>query len=129
MNLAFKKQLLLICLLVLVSCAKKLQLSDQERLNIKIQIARLSDVPMPFGCEPVLDYINEHSFGYLIKDSDRLDLLQYYLVELDQYGWNLIGQFEGLEQNLIFEKPHKLLSIIIRKQEHKYFVLLLSKNK
>ena len=127
MILVYKKQFLLISLLMLVSCAKKMQFNDQERLNVKIQTARLSDVPMPFGYEPVLDYISEHSFGYLIKSD--LDLLQYYLVELDQYGWNLIGQFEGLEQNLIFEKPHKLLSIIIRKQADKHLVLLLSKNK
>lgn len=127
MILVYKKQFLLISLLMLVSCAKKMQFNDQERLNVKIQTARLSDVPMPFGYEPVLDYISEHSFGYLIKSD--LDLLQYYLVELDQYGWNLIGQFDGLEQNLIFEKPHKLLSIIIRKQADKHLVLLLSKNK
>ncbi len=127
MILVYKKQFLLIGLLMLVSCAKKMQFNDQERLNVKIQTARLSDVPMPFGYKPVLDYISEHSFGYLIKSD--LDLLQYYLVELDQYGWNLIGQFEGLEQNLIFEKPHKLLSIIIRKQADKHLVLLLSKNK
>ncbi len=127
MNLVFKKQFLLISLLLLLSCKKKLQFNDQERLNVRIQTARLSDVPMPFGYEPVLDYINDHSFGYLVKND--LDLLQYYLIELDQYGWNLIGQFDGLEQNLIFEKPHKLLSIIIRKQDDKSLVLLLSKDK
>lgn len=112
---------------MLVSCAKKLQLNDQERLNIKIQMARLADVPMPFGFEPVSKHVDDCSFAYLIKDD--VDLVTYYLTELDQYGWNLTCQFDGLEQNLIFEKPHKLLSIIIRKQEHKYLVLLLSKNK
>jgi len=128
MNLVLKKQLLLIGLLVVVSCTKKAQVSDQDRLQVKIQMARLSDVPLPFGSEPVLKYISDNSFGYLV--SNQIDLLQYYLVELDQYGWNLIGQFDGqLEQNLIFEKPYKLLSIIIRKQEDKFLVLLFTKDK
>ena len=128
MTLIGKKYLLVICLLILSSCVKKSQISDQDRLKIKIQVAHLSDVPMPLGSQPVLKYISDNSFGYLI--SDQTDLLQYYLVELYQYGWDLIGQFDGqFEQNLIFEKPHKLLSIIIRKQDDQWLVLIFSKEK
>ena len=128
MNLVFKKQFFLWTgLLILSSCTKKSLVSDQLKLNVKIQAARLADVPMPFGAQPFLAYISDTSFGYHIKD--QIDLVQYYLLELEQNGWRLIGQFDGPEQNLVFEKPHKLLSIIIRQQKDQFLVLILTKNK
>ncbi len=128
MNLVHLKQCLLISLIILTACTKRMQLTDQERLRVKIQTARLSDVPIPFGAKPVLAYINDTSFAYLINDS-QIDLLQYYTLEMDQSGWNLIGKFSGLEHNLVFEKPYKLVSIMIRKQDKAQFVLILTSDK
>lgn len=128
MKLVHLKKYLLIILIILTSCTKRIQLSDQERLKIKIQTARLSDVPIPFGAKPMLEYIDDFSFAYLIDDN-QIDLLEYYALEMDQNGWQLIGKFRGLEHNLVFEKPYKLMSIIIRKQDKAQFVLILTSDK
>lgn len=129
MKLRFLKQFLLCCAIMLVgsSCVKRARFDDRDRLKIKIQLARLADVPIPLGNKPVLEYIDDNSFAYLQDES--LDLTAYYRAEMDQYGWNLFGAFEGLEQVLVFEKPHKLVSIVIRKQQDQNFVMILTLDK
>ncbi len=121
------KQLLLVLMLILASCVKRERLTSQDRLKIKVEQARLFDVPIPFGAEPVLDYVGGQSFGYRI--SEVVDLSQYYLTKMAQHGWDQVGYFDGIEQNLIFEKPHKLVSIIIRKQQKNSLVLILTSSK
>ena len=115
-------------IMVLVACGKREKLTDSDCLKIKIQTARLSDFPVPLGAKPVLDLISDNSFGYLVSDVE-LDLLKYYTVEMDQYGWSLVGAFDSVERVLIFEKPHKLASIIIRKQGKHCLVLILTADK
>lgn len=129
MKLRLVRQFLL-CFTVLISCscAKRDRFTDQDRLKIKIQMARLADVPIPLGSKPLLDYVGDDSFGYTLGDSS-LDLSAYYRFEMDQYGWNLVGAFEGVEKVLVFEKPHKLVSITIRKQKNQPFVMILAINK
>jgi hypothetical protein len=129
MKLRFVQQFLLcFAILILSSCAKRERFTDQDRLKIKIQLARLADVPMPLGVKPVLDYVGDESFAYTLEDSS-LDLASYYCSEMDQYGWNLVGAFQGLEQVLVFEKPHKLVSIVIRKSKDQNFVVIMAINK
>ena len=126
MKLRFFRQFFLCFVsLLLGSCAKRERFTDQDRLKIKIQVARLADVPMPLGIKPVLDYINDDSFGYTLDDVS-FDLASYYCSEMDQYGWSLVGVFGGVEQVLVFEKPHKMVSVIIRKHKSHIFVLILA---
>lgn len=127
MKLRLLKQFLC-CFLILAfsSCAKRDHFTDQDRLKIKVQVARLADVPMPLGIQPELAYVGDNSFAYTLQDVSSLDLASYYRSEMDQYGWNLLGDFDSVEQILIFEKPHKLVSVTIRKQEKRYFVVILA---
>lgn len=110
---------------MLSGCAKsEKRLTDRDRLKIKIHKARLSDVPIPLGAIPQLKLVGEKSFGYLLG-VDETDLVSYYQVEMEQHGWRLLGQFDSVEKQLIFEKPHKLSSISIRTNKDKYQVLIL----
>jgi hypothetical protein len=133
MKFKFHKIAFLVLLFSLTACSQRKKISDQDTFKIKVQLARLSDVPVPVGIEPVLDWISENSFGYLVQDN-LIDLLQYYQLKMDQYGWQLVGLFDGnnLEKQLIFQKPHKLVSISIRKQastDNSLRVLILSLDK
>lgn len=129
MKLHFIRQFLIwFVLLVCFGCIKRERFTDRERLEIKIQLARLADVPMPLGIIPILEYVNDNSFGYLHSD-EASGLALYYQTQMDRYGWNLIGVFQGLEYVLVFEKPHKLVSIVIRKQKDQSSVVILTIDK
>lgn len=121
------KQLLFFLILIFAACIKRERLTSQDRLKIKIEQARLFDVPMPFGAEPVLDYLGDQSFGYRISEGG--DLAQYYLTQMALHGWGQVCFFDGIEQNLVFEKPHKLVSVIIRKHQNYSLVLILTSSK
>ena len=87
--------------------------------------AKLMDIPIPLGVEPLADYFSESScsqekcsLGYrsrILYD----DLMLFYTQEMERLGWKKSAEIETVETLLYFEKPTRFCVISLRPEKDK----------
>jgi hypothetical protein len=81
--------------------------------------ARLTDIAIPFGARLLDHYMNgqaqpqETVIGYL-STMKQVDVLAFYTEHMERLGWSCASHVRGYEQFLLFEKPERLCSVVIR---------------
>lgn len=112
-----------------------LQLSRKEKKNfIKNRIlekeARLVDVPLLLGAEPLEEYFLDgegsyaHSeLGYDV-DYSKKELEQFFLEGMEREGWTLSTYASGVESFLYFVKPNRFCLISIRPKKSRYILVI-----
>lgn len=112
-----------ILLLTLISgCAKKTGPSlSPEFAHLPLYTtsqggARFHDLPLPI--QTISHILHEDPCSISLVFTHTMahnDLLVWYLCTTEQLGWRLLSSAQGPQESLlIFEKPHKLLSVSIR---------------
>ena len=70
----------------------------------------MSDVPAPLNLYSISS--SNNSLNYSIN-CEKAELIKFYQENLEIYGWKEIVIFDEQNTILIYEKPHKFLSILI----------------
>lgn len=97
------------------SVKKKKILSFAE--DVRLQEAKLSDIPMLFNAVPLPDYYNDLDGNIMLgyqSNSSREYVIDFYDKEMERLGWHKIAFFHGHESLFYFEKPKRLCIISIR---------------
>jgi len=96
--------------------------------------AKLSDIPVPLNAEPLQTYFQQTSssknscnnicnniiLGYKIADmypkhrDYLLNIVTFYLQEMERLGWKQVAFFDGFEKLIVFKKPSRFCTISIR---------------
>ncbi len=90
--------------------------------------ARLIDIPFPVGSKLYYqenpEYSDSHATAlYFAHDSHLVSLEQFYQSEMERLGWNQLSEFGISDQIvLVFEKPHKICTLIIKPQKVELFI-------
>ena len=111
--------------------AKKIQKKDPVTLDfIRLQEAKMSDIPVPLSSQPITDYFDPAGASIMLGYKDKLlsmaDVRDFYIREMERLGWQIEEQFIGYESQLRFTKPDRSCLISIRfdvKKEKVKFVI------
>ena len=94
--------------------------NDDYRLRALSLEAKLSDIPIPLGSEPIRDFFAEAPVddmnivvGYT-NMTDSSSLYNFFKTECIRLGWYLRGGFQRVESMLVFEKPDRICIISLR---------------
>jgi hypothetical protein len=85
--------------------------------------ARLTDIAIPFGARLLDHYMNgegqqqETVLGYL-STMPLADVVAFYTEHMERLGWSCASHVRGHEQLLLFEKPERSCSVVIRSAAH-----------
>jgi hypothetical protein len=75
--------------------------------------ARMLDVPIPLGAKLVdLAQCGESECSFSVVIS-REAVSDFYIQEMERYGWVLLASLSGSSSQLVFEKPRKLCVVTI----------------
>jgi hypothetical protein len=132
------RSVLFFCIIVLVGCSQKKQnnhfLPSRELLqkpspSVRVQCsllqamieAKLVNVPLPFGLK-LLDqsvdnfYISDDQVvvGYTVTEHALIDIIEFYRVEMERFGWRQLISFNISESILVFERPGRICIISLR---------------
>lgn len=88
------------------------------------QRVKLVDAPVPMGAHLESALVSDTSVGYHWNVS-AAEAVEYYQVEMAQFGWRLVSQFTGPEELLLFEKPYRSMAISVRPQRKSTMVSVL----
>lgn len=78
--------------------------------------AQLDDIPTFVGSSFIAidDKVSESSLSFIFSCKVELALVKdFYLLEMENLGWQKIGQLDASDTTLIFQKPKKICVIII----------------
>ena len=81
--------------------------------------AKLMDVPFFLDMRPILNYCCQDvhddscSLGYRLNSCAE-DITQFYLQEMDRFGWKKTVSIRGVEHLMVFEKPDRFCVISLR---------------
>lgn len=96
--------------------------SDEQELlqKIKQQEAKLIDISIPLNATPLPEYfmISENrtqavTLGYSTSLSVS-ELLDFYTIEMEHFGWRNIALVESKEYLLFYQKPYHYCAISLR---------------
>ncbi|KKP35789.1 MAG: hypothetical protein UR26_C0002G0089 [candidate division TM6 bacterium GW2011_GWF2_32_72] len=122
------KFLLILPLVILSSCggAKKIKKTNEviSRNAIWRQYeAKCADVAIPLDSKPLIENFGmdkeeeQTNFAYACS-LEKMELLDFYIKEMERLGWSLIKKFDSdLEALLNFEKPSKVCSVSLRDRD------------
>jgi len=96
--------------IILCGCVKE----RKPHVDIQECEARLSDIPIPLNCKPLVQSVSERSFSYATSKSEP-ELYSYYLGEMERFGWDMAGTNVTDETVVLFEKPYKKAVVSLRK--------------
>ncbi len=104
--------------------AKKIEKKRSPLFDlIRLQEAKMSDLPIPISSKPIPEYFDPTSsvtmLGYKDKDLSAGDIKTFYICEMERLGWEIKEQFDGYESQLRFKKPNRTCMISIRTDEPK----------
>jgi hypothetical protein len=112
-------------LLALPACFKQMHVEHEEREAE----ARYYDLPIPIGCQASFED-NERGILAQFKTALSIDeIREFYLAEMECFGWKLVTEFLGTESMLLFERPSRWLTITIKSDGRINRVSLISCNK
>lgn len=103
--------------------AKKLD-TDSSALNgVRLQEAKMVDIPIPLSAAPLPEYFDPDNptiiLGYEDKTLSPAGIEDFYAKEMERLGWQAKEQFIGYESKLRFTKPERSCLISIRFDEEK----------
>lgn len=118
---------------VLTSCVKKEVQQSRVIIDnvVHVDQARLSDISFPLGAR-LLPQTSDTAYLFTTQ-LDRNELMRFFELEMENYGWKQVVIFNEHYMVLVFEKPHKTAAIIAKQstkssRELKVSVLILRKN-
>jgi hypothetical protein len=87
------------------------------------QEAMLVDIPIPFYDERIIpsDYAIESQtlfFGYKSPLS-QADAIDFFMNQMERYGWKHLVSFEGEGSVLQFESPDRYCTVIVKSSDHR----------
>lgn len=102
---------------------KKAQNDDYD---VRQQEARLIDIPIPIHA----DSLGFHEQQLTDGNSDSLilayrvhlkqqDILSFFEIEMERFGWNMIANVQDVESLLVFVKPTKVCTVSLRNNHPK----------
>jgi hypothetical protein len=96
------------------------QASDRRPMLSDEHEARLIDIAIPFGALLLDQYAdcqtqqqNETVLGY-VSTTPMADLVTFYTEHMERLGWSCACHVRGYEQLLLFERPERSCSVILR---------------
>ncbi len=97
------------------------EIEKQQLLQqIKQQEAKLIDVSIPLNATPLSEYYiasknntQAISLGYSTSLT-VLELLDFYTIEMEHFGWRNVARSEGKEELLFYQKPYNYCAISLR---------------
>ncbi len=97
-----------------------LALTQEER-------ARIHDISFPLNVEPIkLLFTESQMVISFVTELSQTQLIKDYRAGMEYWGWHEIGRIAAQESCLIFIKPSKVCSIILRPEGLKIRVVLFS---
>lgn len=108
--------------------------SQQSSYEVRQQEARLIDIPIPIHADSL--GLSDYQVTDAEKDSFMLayrvhlklpDISNFFEIEMERLGWNLIAFMSDVESMLVFIKPSKVCSISVRKptaSDSNYLVII-----
>lgn len=128
--------IIMLCLLF-SSCVKKQSLQSQESLIEEVPIESnrdiltlieqqemlLVDIPLPLYNERIIPTFVDTTqtdtmvFGYKSPLS-RQDAMNFFINQMERYGWKQLVCFDSFEIILEFESPYRYCTILIREAEN-----------
>ncbi len=99
--------------------AKKLDAKSLSALDgVRLQEAKMVDIPIPLSAEPLPEYFDPASptimLGYEDTTLSPAGIEDFYMKEMERLGWKSKEQFIGYESKLRFTKPERSCFISIR---------------
>ena len=112
-------------LFFLVGCQKqpKVSVARQQRVVLYEREARLTDVPLVLDAQPIKKKITDTVYSYQTQ-LDVQSLSQFYIREMERFGWRLLAQNRASEIVLIFQKPVKICVISLCRSGSRTRVLI-----
>ena len=114
-------------LLVLPACTKQSERAHEPKKHsdhyVRVQEARLNDVPFPLGSEPLPQFFTGDEQAEISADNIMLayannrkqeDLMLFYQQEMERLGWRHVGYITRSETLLHFDKPSRFCTISLR---------------
>lgn len=98
-------------------------------LDVPLQEAKVSDLPIPFNAKLVPQYCQTTSshdrmvLGYRVGMGNH-EAADFYRQEMERCGWQLVADARAHESQLIFRKPSKLCVISVRSEKKGKRVLI-----
>lgn len=102
---------------------KQINDSTDYQLRALTLEAKLSDIPIPLGSEPINDFFAQDmpdGKGVVLGYTNTAELSSLYEFFKDEYvslGWQFIGGIQSIESMLTFEKPDRICVISLRPLE------------
>lgn len=99
-------------LVLFVGCQKRQQtiVGNKLRVPLRNYEARLTDVPLVLDARPIKKQITDTVYSYQTQ-LDAQSLSQFYIREMERFGWRLLAQNKASEILLVFQKPVKICVI------------------
>ena len=88
---------------------------------VRLQEARLADIPVPLHAKPLPKFFADENnargviLGYSCK-LDSKEIAAFYQQEMDRLGWRRAASCDGIESLFYFEKPTRFCSVSLRPQ-------------
>lgn len=86
--------------------------------TIRLQEAKLSDIPIPLSSRPIPYYFDAQQSAIMLGYNDAVlslqELVTFYMQEMERLGWEIKEQFYGYESQLRFKKPDRSCIVSIR---------------
>ncbi len=109
----------------ILSCSKKnSNLPNPQETNLHVfreQEAKLIDIPIPFGSKPLKRYTEQiqESENIMLGYENEMPanaLQNFYVQEMERFGWQQEALCTGPEFVLLFSRPGKISIISLRPQ-------------
>lgn len=122
-------------LLAVPGCSKNFGAKGSKTLTpVVLQEAQAHDIPVPLGSKAQTHhFINDKNGGFFMGYLSHLsshDLIKFYSLEMERYGWQRIGLSQGNDENLmVFDKPHRYSVISLRASGRSSLIIITTGNK
>jgi len=95
-----------------VGCQKRSTRTSQVLLRERE--ARLTDIPIVLGSRPVANQSTKTAYVYDLR-VDVLSIEQFYLREMERFGWRLLAKSRASGTLLVFQKPVKICVVSVQR--------------
>jgi len=103
--------------------AKKFELDSSALDGVRLQEAKMVDIPIPLSAKPLPEYFDSANptiiLGYEDTTLSPAGIEDFYAIEMERLGWQAKEQFIGHESNLRFTNSERSCLISIRFDEEK----------
>ncbi len=103
--------------------ANKLDINSSALDNVRLQEAKMVDIPIPLSAKPLPEYFDPDNpiiiLGYEDTTLSPAGIEDFYAKEMERLGWEAKEQFIGHESNLRFTNSERSCLISVRFDEEK----------